>query len=186
MNGLGIAIVSTSKGIHDGQRRLAPSTWAAKSSRSSGKERRCKETSRIGRMPVAILAVSRLRSRKAMLSQSRAPPGTPDKEPQSLMMDIKGPRVVTSTSPAPTMRREMRAHYGPTARCCTIWSSVCPEGYKKVLMIVGVGYKGSQAGNKLMLLYLGHSLMSRDRVCRRIEVHHGGYRHLPSSWRFPL
>ena len=47
---------------------------------------------------------------------------------------------------------------GVTYRHVDLDESGVSEGYKKVLMIVGVGYKAVKQGNKLML-YLGHSLM---------------------------
>ena len=56
------------------------------------------------------------------------------------------------------MKAEMRALHGLTRALLHDMVVGVSEGYKKVLMIVGVGYKAVKQGNKLML-YLGHSLM---------------------------
>ena len=112
--------------------------------------------SRIGRMPVAIPAGVTVTVAEGNVVTVKGALGTLTKN-LSPMMDIKvadGHVHVTR----PNDEAEMRALHGLTRALLHDMVVGVSEGYKKVLMIVGVGYKAVKQGNKLML-YLGHSLM---------------------------
>ena len=112
--------------------------------------------SRIGRMPVAIPAGVTVTVAEGNVVTVKGALGTLTKN-LSPMMDIKveGGHVHVTR---PNDEAEMRALHGLTRALLHDMVVGVSEGYKKVLMIVGVGYKAVKQGNKLML-YLGHSLM---------------------------
>lgn len=112
--------------------------------------------SRIGRMPVAIPTGVTVTVAEGNVVTVKGALGTLTKN-LNPMMDIKvedGHVHVTR----PNDEAEMRALHGLTRALLHDMVVGVSEGYKKVLMIVGVGYKAVKQGNKLML-YLGHSLM---------------------------
>lgn len=114
--------------------------------------------SRIGRMPIAIPAGVTVTIAEGNVVTVKGALGTLTKT-FNPAMDIKveeGHIHVTR----PNDEAEMRAAHGLTRALLHDMVVGVSEGYKKVLMIVGVGYKAVKQGNKLML-YLGHSLMPK-------------------------
>lgn len=112
--------------------------------------------SRIGRMPIAIPAGVTVSVADGNVVTVKGPLGSLTKNLHPRMNIAVEGAVVTVTRP--TDDKEDRALHGLTRALLQDMVTGVSEGYKKVLMIVGVGYKAVKQGNKLQL-FLGHSLM---------------------------
>lgn len=112
--------------------------------------------SRIGRTPIAIPAGVTVSVADGNVVTVKGPLGSLTKNLHPRMNIAVEGAVVTVTRP--TDDKEDRALHGLTRALLQDMVTGVSEGYKKVLMIVGVGYKAVKQGNKLQL-FLGHSLM---------------------------
>ena len=112
--------------------------------------------SRIGRMPVVIPAGVTIQVAEGNLVTVKGPLGTLEKKLHERMtITVNGNEALVTR---PTDEKEDRSLHGLTRALLQDMVTGVSEGYKKVLMIIGVGYKAVKQGNNL-LLYLGHSLM---------------------------
>lgn len=112
--------------------------------------------SRIGRMPIAIPAGVTVSVADGNVVTVKGPLGTLTKNLNPRMeITVEGAVV---TVKRPTEDKEDRALHGLTRALLQDMVTGVSEGYKKVLMIVGVGYKAVKQGKNLQL-FLGHSLM---------------------------
>ena len=112
--------------------------------------------SRIGRMPVVIPAGVTVQVAEGNLVTVKGPLGTLEKKLHERMtITVNGNEAIVTR---PTDEKEDRSLHGLTRALLQDMVTGVSEGYKKVLMIIGVGYKAVKQGNNL-LLYLGHSLM---------------------------
>ena len=112
--------------------------------------------SRIGRMPVVIPAGVTIQVADGNVVTVKGPLGTLEKKLHERMtITVNGNEALVTR---PTDEKEDRSLHGLTRALLQDMVTGVSEGYKKVLMIVGVGYKAVKQGNNL-LLYLGHSLM---------------------------
>ena len=112
--------------------------------------------SRIGRMPVVIPAGVTVQVADNNVVTVKGPLGTLEKQlPERMTITVDGNQALVTR---PTDEKEDRSLHGLTRALLQDMVIGVSEGYKKVLMIIGVGYKAVKQGNNL-LLYLGHSLM---------------------------
>ena len=111
--------------------------------------------SRIGRMPVEIPAgvtvtvngnTVTVKGPKGTLTQSFS---------ERMTVAVEGSQVLVTR---PTDEKEDRSLHGLTRALIQNMVTGVHTGYRKILMIIGVGYKAVKAGKDLQL-FLGHSLM---------------------------
>ena len=111
--------------------------------------------SRIGRMPVEIPAgvtvtvngnTVTVKGPKGTLTQSFS---------ERMTVAVEGNQVLVTR---PTDEKEDRSLHGLTRALVQNMVTGVHTGYRKVLMIIGVGYKAVKTGKELQL-YMGHSLM---------------------------
>ena len=111
--------------------------------------------SRIGRMPVEIPAgvtvtvngnTVTVKGPKGTLTQSFS---------ERMTVAVEGNQVLVTR---PTDEKEDRSLHGLTRALVQNMVTGVSTGYRKVLMIIGVGYKAVKTGKELQL-YMGHSLM---------------------------
>ncbi len=111
--------------------------------------------SRIGRMPVEIPAGVTVTINGNELTV-KGPKGTLTQSFNSRMaIKVEGNQVIVER---PTDEKEDRSVHGLTRALIQNMVTGVHTGYRKVLMIIGVGYKAVKAGKDLQL-YLGYSLM---------------------------
>lgn len=114
--------------------------------------------SRIGRMPVAIPAGVTIQIADGNVVTVKGPLGTLVQQfSERMTIKVEGNEALVTR---PTDEKEDRSIHGLTRALLQDMVIGVSEGYKKVLMIIGVGYKAAKQGNNL-LLYLGHSLMPK-------------------------
>ena len=111
--------------------------------------------SRIGRKPINIPAGVTVKMNDGVITVKGAKGTLTQKIHPNMTVSIDADVVHVTR---PDDEKENRALHGLTRALLHDMVVGVSEGYKKVLMIVGVGYKAVKQGNKLML-YLGHSLM---------------------------
>lgn len=112
--------------------------------------------SRIGRMPITIPAGVTVTVAQDNVVTVKGPLGTLTKNLCPAMnIAVEGNEILITR---PNDEADMRSLHGLTRALLHDMVVGVSEGYQKILMIVGVGYKAVKQGNKL-LLYLGHSLM---------------------------
>ena len=111
--------------------------------------------SRIGRMPVEIPAgvtvtvngnVVTVKGPKGTLTQSFS---------ERMTVAVEDNKVIVTR---PTDEKEDKSLHGLTRALLQNMVTGVSQGYKKILMIVGVGYKAVKSGKDLQL-FMGHSLM---------------------------
>ena len=111
--------------------------------------------SRIGRMPVEIPAgvtvtvngnTVTVKGPKGTLTQSFS---------ERMTISVEGNQVHVTR---PTDEKEDRSLHGLTRALIQNMVTGVSVGYKKILLIIGVGYKAVKSGKDLQL-FLGHSLM---------------------------
>ncbi len=111
--------------------------------------------SRIGRMPVEIPAGVTVTINGSELTV-KGPKGTLTQSFNDRMtIKVEGNQVIVER---PTDEKEDRSVHGLTRALIQNMVTGVHTGYRKVLMIIGVGYKAVKAGKDLQL-YLGYSLM---------------------------
>ena len=111
--------------------------------------------SRIGRMPVEIPAGVTVTVNGNTVTV-KGPKGTlTDNFSERMTITVEGNQVLVQR---PTDEKEDRSVHGLTRALIQNMVTGVSQGYKKVLMIIGVGYKAVKAGKDLQL-FLGHSLM---------------------------
>ena len=111
--------------------------------------------SRIGRMPVEIPAGVTVTVNGNNVTV-KGPKGTlTDNFSERMTITVEGNQVLVQR---PTDEKEDRSVHGLTRALIQNMVTGVNQGYKKVLMIIGVGYKAVKAGKDLQL-FLGHSLM---------------------------
>ena len=111
--------------------------------------------SRIGRMPVEIPAGVTVTVNGNNVTV-KGPKGTlTDSFNERMTITVEGNQVVVTR---PTDEKEDRSVHGLTRALIQNMVTGVSQGYKKVLMIIGVGYKAVKTGKDLQL-FLGHSLM---------------------------
>ena len=111
--------------------------------------------SRIGRMPVEIPAGVTVTINGNVVTV-KGPKGTlTDSFNERMTITVEGNQVVVTR---PTDEKEDRSVHGLTRALLQNMVTGVSQGYKKVLMIIGVGYKAVKSGKDLQL-FLGHSLM---------------------------
>ncbi len=114
--------------------------------------------SRIGRMPVVIPAGVTIQIADGNVVTVKGPLGTLVQQfSERMTIKVEGNQALVTR---PTDEKEDRSIHGLTRALLQDMVIGVSEGYKKVLMIIGVGYKAAKQGNNL-LLYLGHSLMPK-------------------------
>ena len=112
--------------------------------------------SRIGRMPVVIPAGVTIQVADGNVVTVKGPLGTLVQQfSERMTITVNGNEAVVTR---PTDEKDDRAVHGLTRALLQDMVTGVSVGYKKVLMIIGVGYKAVKQGKNL-LLYLGHSLM---------------------------
>ena len=112
--------------------------------------------SRIGRMPVVIPAGVTVQIADGNHITVKGPLGTLERTFNARMnFAIEGNQVHITR---PTDEKEDKAVHGLSRALLQDMVTGVSVGYKKVLMILGVGYKAVKAG-KTLQLFLGHSLM---------------------------
>ena len=113
--------------------------------------------SRIGRMPVEIPAgvtvtvngnTVTVKGPKGTLTQSFS---------ERMTIAVEGNQALVTR---PTDEKEDKSLHGLTRALLQNMVTGVHTGYKKVLMIIGVGYKAVKTGKDLQL-YMGHSLMPK-------------------------
>ena len=111
--------------------------------------------SRIGRMPVEIPAGVTVTVNGNVVTV-KGPKGTlTDTFNSRMNIAVEGNQVLVTR---PTDEKEDRSLHGLTRALIQNMVTGVHTGYKKILMIVGVGYKAVKTGKDLQL-YVGHSLM---------------------------
>ena len=111
--------------------------------------------SRIGRMPVEIPAGVTVTVNGNTVTV-KGPKGTLTKSfSERITVAVEGNQVLVTR---PTDEKEDRSLHGLTRALVQNMVTGVSQGYKKVLMIIGVGYKAVKTGKDLQL-YLGYSLM---------------------------
>ena len=112
--------------------------------------------SRIGRMPVAIPAGVTVQIADGNHITVKGPKGTLERTFSDRMtFTAEGNKILVTR---PTDEKEDKALHGLSRALLQDMVTGVSEGYKKVLMILGVGYKAVKQG-KTLQLFLGHSLM---------------------------
>ena len=111
--------------------------------------------SRIGRMPVEIPAGVTVTVNGNTVTV-KGPKGTlTESFSERMTIALEGNQVIVTR---PTDEKEDKSLHGLTRALIQNMVTGVSQGYKKILMIVGVGYKAVKTGKDLQL-YLGHSLM---------------------------
>ena len=111
--------------------------------------------SRIGRMPVEIPAGVTVTVNGNTVTV-KGPKGTlTDSFSTRMNIAVEGNQVLVTR---PTDEKEDRSLHGLTRALIQNMVTGVSQGYKKILMIIGVGYKAVKTGKDLQL-YVGHSLM---------------------------
>ena len=111
--------------------------------------------SRIGRMPVEIPAGVTVTVNGNTVTV-KGPKGTlTDTFNARMTIAVEGNQVLVTR---PTDEKEDKSLHGLTRALIQNMVTGVSQGYKKVLMIIGVGYKAVKTGKDLQL-YVGHSLM---------------------------
>lgn len=105
--------------------------------------------SRVGRLPIALPQGVTVTIEEKNLVTVKGPKGTLSRE-MSNVIDIKNEdgHVVVSR---PNDEKEVRALHGLTRALLKNMVVGVSEGYQKTLTLVGVGYKASKQGSKLVL-----------------------------------
>ena len=112
--------------------------------------------SRIGRMPVVIPAGVTVQIADGNIITVKGPLGTLERQFSDRMtFTVEGNQVLVTR---PTDEKQDRSLHGLSRALLQDMVTGVSEGYKKVLMIIGVGYKAVKQG-KTLQLFLGHSLM---------------------------
>ena len=111
--------------------------------------------SRIGRMPVEIPAGVTVTVNGNTVTV-KGPQGTLTQSfSERMTIAVEGNQVLVTR---PTDEKEDKSLHGLTRALVQNMVTGVHTGYKKVLMIIGVGYKAVKTGKDLQL-YMGHSLM---------------------------
>ena len=111
--------------------------------------------SRIGRMPVEIPAGVTVTVNGNNVTV-KGPKGTlTENFSERMTITVEGNQVLVQR---PTDEKEDRSVHGLTRALIQNMVTGVSQGYKKILMIIGVGYKAVKSGKDLQL-YLGYSLM---------------------------
>ena len=111
--------------------------------------------SRIGRMPVEIPAGVTVTVNGNTVTV-KGPKGTlTDTFNDRMTIVVEGNQVLVQR---PTDEKEDKSLHGLTRALIQNMVTGVSQGYKKILLIIGVGYKAVKTGKDLQL-YLGHSLM---------------------------
>ena len=111
--------------------------------------------SRIGRMPVEIPAGVTVTVNGNTVTV-KGPKGTlTESFSERMTIALEGNQVIVTR---PTDEKEDRSLHGLTRALIQNMVTGVSQGYKKILMIIGVGYKAVKTGKDLQL-YVGHSLM---------------------------
>ena len=111
--------------------------------------------SRIGRMPVEIPAGVTVTINGNTVTV-KGPKGTlTETFSDRMTIALEGNQVLVTR---PTDEKEDKSLHGLTRALLQNMVTGVSQGYKKILMIIGVGYKAVKTGKDLQL-YLGHSLM---------------------------
>ena len=112
--------------------------------------------SRIGRMPVVIPAGVTVQIADGNHITVKGPLGTLVRDfSERMTFTVEDNQVLVTR---PTDAKEDRSVHGLSRALLQDMVIGVSQGYQKVLMIIGVGYKAVKQGKNL-LLYLGHSLM---------------------------
>ena len=112
--------------------------------------------SRIGRMPVVIPAGVTVQIADGNHITVKGPLGTLVRDfSERMTFTVEDNQVLVTR---PTDEKEDRSIHGLSRALLQDMVTGVSQGYQKVLMIIGVGYKAVKQGKNL-LLYLGHSLM---------------------------
>ena len=111
--------------------------------------------SRIGRMPVEIPAGVTVTVNGNNVTV-KGPKGTlTNNFSERMNIAVEGNQIIVTR---PTDEKEDKSLHGLTRALVQNMVTGVHTGYKKVLMIIGVGYKAVKTGKDLQL-YMGHSLM---------------------------
>ena len=111
--------------------------------------------SRIGRMPVEIPAGVTVTVNGNTVT-AKGPKGTLTQNfSERITVAVEGNQVIVTR---PTDEKEDRSLHGLTRALVQNMVTGVSTGYRKVLLVIGVGYKVVKTGKDLQL-YLGHSLM---------------------------
>ena len=111
--------------------------------------------SRIGRMPVEIPAGVTATINGNVVTV-KGPKGTlTETFSERMTIAVEGNKVLVTR---PTDEKEDKSLHGLTRALVQNMVTGVHTGYKKILMIIGVGYKAVKTGKELQL-YMGHSLM---------------------------
>ena len=111
--------------------------------------------SRIGRMPVEIPAGVTVTVNGNTVT-AKGPKGTlTESFSDRMTITVEGNQVLVTR---PTDEKEDRSVHGLTRALVQNMVTGVHTGYKKILMIIGVGYKAVKSGKDLQL-YVGYSLM---------------------------
>ena len=111
--------------------------------------------SRIGRMPVEIPAGVTVTVNGNTVT-AKGPKGTlTESFSERMTITLEGNQVLVTR---PTDEKEDRSVHGLTRALIQNMVTGVHEGYRKVLMVIGVGYKVVKAGKDLQL-FVGYSLM---------------------------
>ncbi len=112
--------------------------------------------SRIGRMPVVIPAGVTVQIAEGNHITVKGPLGTLEKTFNERMnFSVEGTEIHVTR---PTDEKADRSIHGLSRALLQDMVTGVSQGYQKVLMIIGVGYKAVKQGKNLQL-FLGHSLM---------------------------
>ena len=112
--------------------------------------------SRIGRMPVVIPAGVTVQIADGNHITVKGAKGTLERTfNERMTFTVEGNQILVTR---PTDEKEDKAIHGLSRALLQDMVTGVSEGYKKVLMIIGVGYKAVKQG-KTLQLFLGHSLM---------------------------
>jgi large subunit ribosomal protein L6 len=111
--------------------------------------------SRIGRMPVEIPAGVTVTVNGKTVT-AKGPKGTlVESFSERMTIAVEGNQVLVTR---PTDEKEDRSVHGLTRALIQNMVTGVSTGYKKILLIIGVGYKAVKSGKDLQL-YVGYSLM---------------------------
>ena len=112
--------------------------------------------SRIGRMPVVIPAGVTVQIADGNHITVKGPLGTLERTfNERMSFNMEGNQVHVTR---PTDEKEDKAIHGLSRALLQDMVTGVSQGYEKVLLIIGVGYKAVKQG-KTLQLFLGHSLM---------------------------